>query len=377
MIHSRLSPNRRGFTLVELMVVVVIISILIALLLPAVQSARATARRIQCANNLKQIGLALLTYHDAYGTFPPAAIWGRPTDYNLVKPQWAYHHTWMTMILPQMEQQPLYDMMDPRLRAYDQPFVTQKVKAFRCPSDGDFEDPVNTHNLAITNYVANEGYDWYWGRMFPTTSWEAEWVPDIHQRVLWNREWYGVFDANYSPMSGAIPIRLHVPHKSVAIRLSDITDGTSSTVMVSESTAYGFQRGGGWVSPVWNLYTSGTGTLRKRVNSVTRVAFVAMGFNGVCCLDGSYNTPDDDLIATGGWFRNLSEPRLLGPVYQARYGPNSEWPGASSKHPGQVNILLADGSVRNVSEQMKWDIWMQVHGIRDGALPIGFDDNRP
>ena len=373
MIHSQTSPNRRGFTLVELLVVVSIIAILIALLLPAVQNARATARRIQCANNLKQIGLALQTYHDANGSLPPAAIWGRP-NYNMVRPQWAYHHTWMTMILPQIEQQPLYDMMDPRLRAYDQLFVAQKVKVFRCPSDSrDFSSSVDTHNLAITNYVANEGYDWYWGRMFPTTSWEAEWAPNIWQRVLGNREWYGVFDANFSPMAGAIDL-LHVPHNSVPIGLSDISDGTSSTVMVSESTAYGFQRGVGYVSPVWNLYTSGTGVPRRKVDSVTRVAFVAMGFAGICCLDGSFNTPDDGEIATGGWFRNFYEPRLLGPVYQARYGPNSEWPGASSKHPGFVNVLLADGSTRNVSEQMQWDIWMQVHGIRDGALPVGFDD---
>jgi len=373
MIHSQTSPNRRGFTLVELLVVVAIIAILIALLVPAVQKAREAARRIQCANNLKQIGIALHNYHDANGAFPPAAIWGQP-NYN-VRPQWAYHHTWMTMILPQLEQQPLYDMMDPRLRAFDQLFVAQKVKAFRCPSDSrDFSSAVQTHNLAITNYVANEGYDWYWGRMFPTTSWEADWAPNIWQRVLGDREWYGVFDANFSPMAGASPVGLHVPHNSVPIGLSDITDGTSSTVMVSESTAYGFQRGVGYVSPAWNLYTSGTGVPRSKVDSVTRVAFVAMSFAGVCCLDGSFNTPDDGVIATGGWFHNLFEPRLFGPVYQARYGPNSEWPGASSKHLGQINILLADGSVRNVSEQIQWDIWMQVHGIRDGALPVGFDE---
>jgi prepilin-type N-terminal cleavage/methylation domain-containing protein/prepilin-type processing-associated H-X9-DG protein len=373
MIHSQLSPNRRGFTLVELLVVIVIIAILIALLLPAVQKARETARRMTCSNNLKQIGLALLQYHDGHGSFPPAAIWGRP-NYHLVKPQWAYHHTWMSMILPQMDQQPLYDMIDPWLRAYDQPFVAQKVTAFRCPSDGDFRDPIQTHNLSITNYVANEGYDWYWGRTFPITSWEAQTVPEIYQRVLWNREWYGVFDAHYSPRANITPIRLHVPHTSVPIRLADITDGKSSTVMVSESTAYGFQRGKGYTTPVWNLYTSGTGTSRNKENSVTRVAFVAMAFRGICCLDDSYRTPDDGEIAVGDWwFRNLTGPRLFGPVYQARYGPNSEWPGASSKHPGFVNVLLADGSVRSVSEQMQWDIWMQVHGIRDGALPVGFE----
>ena len=374
MIHSQLSSRRRGFTLVELLVVVAIIAILIALLLPAVQNARETARRMQCSNNLKQIGLALHTYHDANHTFPPAAIWGRPAGYNMVKPQWAYHHTWMSMILPQLGKQPLYDMMNPRLRAYDQPFVAQPVKSFRCPSDPDFKSSADTYNLAITNYVANEGYDWYWGRTFPVTSWEAEYAPDKYQRVLGNREWYGVFDGKYSKMANAVPVNLHVPHDSVAIGLTDISDGASSTVMVSESTAYGFQRSIGYISPVWNLYTSGTGVPRKKANSVTRVAFVAMGFEGICCLDGSFQTPDGDAVATGGWFDNRVEPRLFGPVYQARYGPNSEWPGASSKHPGFVNILLADGSARTEAETIDWEIWMQVHGIRDGALPAGFED---
>ena len=374
MIPSRFGPKRRGFTLTELLVVVAIITILIALLLPAVQEAREAARRMQCSNRLKQIGIALLAYHDTCGSFPPAAIWGRETYFDSVKPEWAYHHTWMSMILPQMDQQPLFDMVDPRLRAFDQPFVAKRVADYRCPTDGRFENSTETHNLAITNYVANEGYDWYWGRMFPTTSWEAEWAPDKWLQVLGEREWYGVFDANWSPRSGEIPFRLHVPHISVAIGLKDIIDGYSSTVMISEATSYGFQRSKGYESPVWNLYTSGTGVPRTKPDSVTRVAFVAMGFAGICCLDDSYNTPDDEEIAVWGWFQDLLQPRLFGPVYQARYGPNSEWPGASSMHPGFVNILLADGSSRAIEEGIDWGIWMQVHGIRDGALPEGFNE---
>src|SRR5690606_38053277 len=125
------------FTLVELLVVIAIIGVLVSLLLPAVQAAREAARRTQCSNNMKQLGLALHNYHDTHGRFPPQAIYGPGAPpYTL-----PYHHTWMVMILPFIEQQPLYDAIDKRLPIFPQllptgqPIRSAQVAAFRCPSD--------------------------------------------------------------------------------------------------------------------------------------------------------------------------------------------------------------------------------------------------
>src|SRR5689334_10659933 len=100
-------PRRRAFTLIELLVVIAIIAILIGLLLPAVQKVRSTAERLRCTNNLKQIGLALHTYHDQNGTFPPAL-----TETTAARPKVEYPYiSWMARILPYVEQSAMYAQM--------------------------------------------------------------------------------------------------------------------------------------------------------------------------------------------------------------------------------------------------------------------------
>src|SRR5262249_50499368 len=137
---------RRGFTLVELLVVIAIMGILIGLLLPAVQKIRSAAARIQCANNLKQIVLALQNYNDTRGSLPPSRNY--PTNYSF-----SAH----SRILPYLEQQAIYDLIctdcpwsDP---INDVPRA-QVIKVFLCPADNDSEVP---DGWAGTNYRANEG----------------------------------------------------------------------------------------------------------------------------------------------------------------------------------------------------------------------------
>jgi len=167
--------RKSGFTLVELLVVIAIIGVLIALLLPAVQQAREAARRMQCNNHLKQLGLAFHNYHDTFGNFPPGWI---DNDQNN-ESEWG----WSVMILPFMEQRALYDTLNPaeerlytvlgsgtnnQLNALQQPLET-----YRCPSDTapdtipydesgtsrQFDSDTTPSNFDVpsSNYIANMG----------------------------------------------------------------------------------------------------------------------------------------------------------------------------------------------------------------------------
>lgn len=123
---------RRGFTLVELLVVIAIIGVLVALLLPAVQAARESARRTQCGNNLKQLGLAVHNYHDSFNYFPPGGV-----SYGACCATPTYQ-TWSLAILPHMEQKPLYDRYDfnlPNEDPVNHAVVQTFLKSQICPSD--------------------------------------------------------------------------------------------------------------------------------------------------------------------------------------------------------------------------------------------------
>ncbi len=155
------SPRKKGFTLVELLVVIAIIGILVALLLPAIQAAREAARRTQCNNNLKQIGVALQNYHDTYKIFPPSYVNNGPDI------MWG----WGMLILPFMEQQALFEKIDPIRwgggggnpvhRADQNPDLRERIEGYRCPSD-PFRPATSatfagTGQAGASNYVISEG----------------------------------------------------------------------------------------------------------------------------------------------------------------------------------------------------------------------------
>ncbi|MCA9079990.1 MAG: DUF1559 domain-containing protein [Planctomycetaceae bacterium] len=154
--------RNRGFTLIELLVVIAIIAILIALLLPAVQQAREAARRSQCKNNMRQLGLGLHNYHDTFNTFPPGwigATAGAPDVEGL------NGFSWGTMTLPYIEQAPLYNQLNFNASIIDPanlPYLRRTIATFRCPSDPqpdewDIEEEGSPGtvlaSLATANYV--------------------------------------------------------------------------------------------------------------------------------------------------------------------------------------------------------------------------------
>lgn len=199
----------RGFTLIELLVVIAIIAILVALLLPAVQNAREAARRSQCQNNLKQIGIALHNYHETNNCFPPGWLGVTSNQPNVNGLNgWG----WASKLLHRMDQQALYHEIKFNVSVTDPlnaPVLRRALPMFRCPSDpspdtwvlnDDMGSPVAT--LPTANYVGCFGSD-------------------------------GLDNCETAPL-GTVCVGDGVFMHNRAIRLSDITDGTSTTLMIGE-----------------------------------------------------------------------------------------------------------------------------------------------
>ena len=329
--HRSRRPQR-AFTLIELLVVIAIIAILIGLLLPAVQKVREAAARVQCANNLKQLGLAAHNYHDVLGRFPHgsenAAIWG-PSPH-------AY-------LLPVIEQGNVQALMTQTFAhgstsqggtgqqvTNHEAGSTARPKIFACPSD-PFTYPGLVYGF--TNYHTNYG----------------RWVGLQNQ-------WDGVFGTNFTPY-GSIP-------RMDATRIVTITDGTSNTLMFAE-VANGIggnptqrdQRRDCYSAPALPFNTNNPAALRATLLAIDWRTAGNLGWNwrGYPWREGSI------------WRNGFNT--LLGPNKPC-YRPGGEWwqlvTPASSYHTGGVNACMADGSVRFFSDNVNPDAWTAA-GSRSGG----------
>lgn len=186
-----------GFTLVELLVVIAIIGILVGLLLPAVQAAREAARRMQCTNNLKQIGLAVHNYHDSYKRFPIGA------NYN-------HGWTWTYGILPYIEQSAVYNNIDVKLpvkNAANINWAVSKIPGSRCPSASgpDTKNDLGAVTVPIATYVGNAG-------AFDESFGASNEQPEGRRNGIMGRNWN--------------------------IKMGDISDGTSNTILAGETVIW-------------------------------------------------------------------------------------------------------------------------------------------
>ncbi|MHC5542439.1 DUF1559 family PulG-like putative transporter [Singulisphaera rosea] len=295
---------RRGFTLIELLVVIAIIAVLIALLLPAVQSAREAARRIQCTNNLKQLGLSMHNYHDVHGRFAPGSIQVTSTK------GYSYRQPFITSLLPYLEQSNLSNSFNYSLSFQETANSTTRaarVNAFDCPSDQQVLFVNNAGGITDVkgSYGVNWGQNTYNNQVLPAT-----------------------FALNYGAS------------------LAEITDGTSQTFLMSELIQTPHPPGQD-VSVI---------DRRGRVWSDQASSHQISTRNG----------PNSQVPDYGACW---TEPKA--PCNRNTGDAINHYIASRSQHPGGVNTLLADGSVRFTKDSLSIPVWKALSSRAGGEVIDG------
>jgi prepilin-type N-terminal cleavage/methylation domain-containing protein/prepilin-type processing-associated H-X9-DG protein len=364
--------RRRGFTLIELLVVIAIIAVLIALLLPAVQAAREAARRIQCVNNIKQLGLAMHSYHAAAGSFPPGCV--STTGYPGSAPpdnlsSWT---SWspQAMLLPYLEQTPLYNSAnfswaccwDGAYDAINITAYTTKINSFLCPSDG----LAGIGNVA--SYTAN--INSYAGSIGTTT---LQYPSDGNTS--------GVFKL-YNPSTNRAP----------STTLAELTDGTSNTIafgegLVGDNGRKNNYRGNGMsgaaevtAAELFDAQTNPVGILKglQSCNTFWAMNTLVSDSTGLKQYTGQVWAQGERGFTL---FNTVVPPNSKSyPWRSCRFGAGcldcamegSSFTNASSNHPGGSNFAFADGSVKFLKDSINMQVYESL-GTRAGGEVISAD----
>lgn len=331
----------RGFTLIELLVVIAIIAILVALLLPAVQQAREAARRTQCKNNMKQIGLALHNYHDTHSVFPPALNHsGRDSSATAANQIFAGNDRVMNtpgwvFLLPFIDQAAAYNQYDQSVCASNSdPYgyglagnesANQQVTSMALPALECASDPSAGE---VSSYDAG-GTSFYTRNNARRTSYIF--------CVGYNTD----YDDSYKAKKVSDPLRIGAFGNSGAARFRDFTDGMSNTVVIGES---------------WGGSDAKTST-----------HYGPWGLKGLhtCChgrvVSGSaVNNPASFTPYAADWHINAD---YNGDGSGRQYA----W-GFGSGHAGGAQFVLGDGSVKFLSENMDYRTFVLMNYIRDGQV---------
>ena len=221
-----------GFTLVELLVVITIIGILISLLLPAVQAAREAARRLQCQNNLKQLGLAVLNYESQWKIFPPSSHWASKSDVG-AKNNPNLRESWIVMVLPFLEQQALHDAFDltkPTPNAANATARSTSVSCLLCPCDSYNRTAFSGSGSSMTNQMGDN-----WARC----NYAANAALGCMSINFCGYAYYSGLNADAAfPDSGWADVRIRgVMGANASITMAQIRDGSSNTVLLAEIRA--------------------------------------------------------------------------------------------------------------------------------------------
>jgi prepilin-type N-terminal cleavage/methylation domain-containing protein/prepilin-type processing-associated H-X9-DG protein len=325
-------PGRRGFTLVELLVVIAIIGVLVAILIPAIQAARESARRTQCSSNLRQVGLATISFHDAQKRFPsayqsePGGVMGNAFETGDAGPGW----TCLFQILPYLEGSTVAEKFNTKLPSWhaDNAAAAQLViPTYLCPSVSDQTPSYEVRNEAgdrlaefsRANYVANAGHFAVWEKPLQNLTVEAN----------------GVFFRNS---------RLSV---------KNITDGTSNTVFMGEQTP--IHSDSTWVGIV-----PGAVTCPTKLFPVAHCEPAATQIN-------VHSGPDPfDEHEEGEEVED--EHDHSAPMAHPPNDPHGFVDEMYAEHPGGCNVLFGDGSVRFVSETIDPMIWAALSSRAGGEI---------